>query len=305
MKILSVKIRGSKERKKRVWVQEMCYKNNVQFLGIQESKITRLELFRIKTLWGNYTFDYACSLSRGMSGGLISVPQDSNENSALWRRLQEFMGNHIGHYISFGDMNVVRFENERVGSDFSLSEANSFNSFIENSELLDIPLEDRNFTWMNKAGSKLSRLDRFLVTHGVSEAIMDLHLTALPCGPSDHTPLLLFTEKMDFGPIPFKSFNSWFYREGFDNCVKHAIADSIAAHKPFNEILKHVKTKIKEWNHASRSESSSRISQIASRITDIDLRIDFDIASLDEKEERINLCKEHEEIQHLDHMDIL
>jgi exonuclease III len=73
--VLSINIRGSKKRRKQVWIKEMCYKNNVQFLAVQESKITRLELFRIKTMWGNYIFYYACSISRGRSGGggLISV----------------------------------------------------------------------------------------------------------------------------------------------------------------------------------------------------------------------------------------
>ncbi|GKE08996.1 hypothetical protein Tco_1412547 [Tanacetum coccineum] len=41
--------------------------------GIQESKMTKLELFRLKSMWGNYAFDYACSMARGRSGGLISM----------------------------------------------------------------------------------------------------------------------------------------------------------------------------------------------------------------------------------------
>ncbi|PWA84232.1 hypothetical protein CTI12_AA161030 [Artemisia annua] len=73
MKVLSINIRGTKKRRKQVWIKEMCFKNNIEFLGVQESKMTRLELFRIKNMWGNYVFDYACSLSRGRSGGLISI----------------------------------------------------------------------------------------------------------------------------------------------------------------------------------------------------------------------------------------
>ncbi|GKC88385.1 hypothetical protein Tco_1149034, partial [Tanacetum coccineum] len=73
MKVLSINTRGTTKRTKRVWIKEICYKNNIQFLGVQESKMTRLKLFRIKSMWGNYSFDYACSLSWG-DLGLLDLP---------------------------------------------------------------------------------------------------------------------------------------------------------------------------------------------------------------------------------------
>ena len=73
MNVLSINSCGTKKRRKRVWIKDLCFKHNVHFLGIQESKMTRLELFRLKSMWGNYSFDYACSLARGRSGGLISM----------------------------------------------------------------------------------------------------------------------------------------------------------------------------------------------------------------------------------------
>ncbi|GJZ28090.1 RNA-directed DNA polymerase, eukaryota, reverse transcriptase zinc-binding domain protein [Tanacetum coccineum] len=73
MNILSINSCGTRKRRKRMWIKDLCLKHNVHFLGIQESKMTRLELFRIKSMWGNYAFDYACSMARGLSGGLISI----------------------------------------------------------------------------------------------------------------------------------------------------------------------------------------------------------------------------------------
>ena len=73
MNVLSINMCGTKKRRKRNWIKELCFKYNVQFLGMQESKMTRLELFHLKCMWGNDTFDYACSLARGRSGGLISM----------------------------------------------------------------------------------------------------------------------------------------------------------------------------------------------------------------------------------------
>ncbi|GJW64410.1 reverse transcriptase domain-containing protein [Tanacetum coccineum] len=95
--------------------------------GVQETKMTRLELFRLKSMWGNYTFDYACSLARGSSGDgdffMVNIygPQDSSAKSSLWSRIRDFMHHHVGNYILFGDLNEVReeserYEDEQVGS---------------------------------------------------------------------------------------------------------------------------------------------------------------------------------------------
>nr|GEX99420.1 RNA-directed DNA polymerase, eukaryota, reverse transcriptase zinc-binding domain protein [Tanacetum cinerariifolium]GEY33101.1 RNA-directed DNA polymerase, eukaryota, reverse transcriptase zinc-binding domain protein [Tanacetum cinerariifolium] len=68
-----------------------------------------------------------------------------------------------GKDILFGDMNEVRSEQERRGSIFSRNEADVFNSFINNTGLIDLPMGGHMFMWTNKFGSKLSKLDRFLI----------------------------------------------------------------------------------------------------------------------------------------------
>ncbi|GKB12868.1 RNA-directed DNA polymerase, eukaryota, reverse transcriptase zinc-binding domain protein [Tanacetum coccineum] len=81
----------------------------------------------------------------------IYGPQDQVSKLALWNRLQDFIHHHHGSYIMFGDMNAVRNEQERVGSIFNNTEADHFNSFIDATGLVDLPLGGRSFTWMNKA----------------------------------------------------------------------------------------------------------------------------------------------------------
>ncbi|GJZ51574.1 RNA-directed DNA polymerase, eukaryota, reverse transcriptase zinc-binding domain protein [Tanacetum coccineum] len=222
--------------------------------------MTRLELFRLKNMWGNFNFDYACSMARGRSGGLISMwdlntfikeaiwcdesyiivkgkwknlvgdyfmkniygPQDSSDKSSLWNRIADFMHHHNGKFILFGDMNVVRNENERFGSIFSQIKADHFNSFIDHTGLIDLLIGGRLYTWMNKVGTKLSKLDRFLILDEVLEILPDICITALDRLRSDHTPILFHILKYDFGPIPFKLYNSWLSRDGFDDVIKAA-----------------------------------------------------------------------------------
>ncbi|GJT46746.1 RNA-directed DNA polymerase, eukaryota, reverse transcriptase zinc-binding domain protein [Tanacetum coccineum] len=121
----------------------------------------------------------------------IYGPQDQVSKLTLWNRLQDFIHHHHGSYIMFGDMNAVRNEQEMVGSIFNNTEADHFNSFIDATGLVDLPLGGRSFTWMNKACTKLSKLNRFLILENVTDLLLDIHITALDRIWSDHNPILL------------------------------------------------------------------------------------------------------------------
>nr|GFC47133.1 hypothetical protein [Tanacetum cinerariifolium] len=56
---------------------------------------------------------------------------------------------------------------ERLGSVFNLSSARAFNSFISVSGLVDVKMEGYSFTWSHPSASKMSKLDRFLVSEGI------------------------------------------------------------------------------------------------------------------------------------------
>ncbi|GKF31140.1 hypothetical protein Tco_0100938, partial [Tanacetum coccineum] len=66
----------------------------------------------------------------------------------------------------------------------------------------------------------MSKLDRFLLSDDVIQDIPNLQVVALDRVWSDHNPILLHSKKYDFGPIPFKNFNSWFGRLDFEDAVK-------------------------------------------------------------------------------------
>lgn len=59
-------------------------------------------------------------------------------------------------------------------------------------------------------GLKLSKLDRFLVSHDLLEIYSDLIVVDLDRYFADHCPILLKTTKLDFGPTPFRFFNQCF-----------------------------------------------------------------------------------------------
>ncbi|PWA86978.1 RNA-directed DNA polymerase, eukaryota [Artemisia annua] len=151
---------------------------------VQETKMSKLELFQLRSMWGNFKFDYACSMARGRSGGLVTMwdpnvfvkkrlwcgdnyvivegkwnnsiedfyfinvygPQHQPDKSNLWSFLRMFIQDHFGRVILFGDLNEVRSESERFGSIFSCGDASLFNSFIHSTGLIDLTMGGRNFT---------------------------------------------------------------------------------------------------------------------------------------------------------------
>ncbi|GJV95465.1 RNA-directed DNA polymerase, eukaryota, reverse transcriptase zinc-binding domain protein [Tanacetum coccineum] len=205
-------------------------------------------------------------------GTQTTFPQDPLAKSMLWNRIQVFMQSNSGNYILFGDMNEVRNAQERHGSIFSRSEAEVFNTFIINSNLIDLPMGGHSFTRMNKQGTKLSKLDRFLISKEVLNLLPDIKITILDRLWSDHSPILLNCSKRDFGLIPFKIFHSWFKSEGFNELINSELSNS--SYLSSHDKLKALKLKIRLWHNTLRSKEISRKQDVIKSLKILEDKID-------------------------------
>lgn len=125
----------------------------------------------------------------------------------------------------FGDFNVVRRAKERFNSEFCAASAFYFNEFIRLAEFHDFTMGGEVYTYMSRVSAKLSKLDIFLACTNFVAAFPSLVVTAHPRELSDHCPVTLITAFADYGPPPFKLFNSWLLQDGFDVTVKKAWED--------------------------------------------------------------------------------
>nr|GEV31949.1 RNA-directed DNA polymerase, eukaryota [Tanacetum cinerariifolium] len=82
----------------------------------------------------------------------------------LWAYVSTLIGRWNEETVILGDFNEVRSIDERRGSCFNPSSARVFDHFISSSGLVDVKLEGYGFTWSHPSGSKMSKLDRFLVS---------------------------------------------------------------------------------------------------------------------------------------------
>nr|GEW10880.1 RNA-directed DNA polymerase, eukaryota [Tanacetum cinerariifolium] len=225
-------------------------------VAIQETKLEKISQMDVKFMWGNSNFDFVYSESLGFSGGILCIwekdffkkdfvtvsdnfiavygtwipsntkflfisiyaPQQTSLKRELWDYLLVLLGRWNGEVVLIGDFNEVRSKDERRGSSFSSSGARFFNQFISSSGLIDIKLEGFSYTWSHPSATKMSKLDRFLISGvvslfpSISGSCLDRHL-------SDHRPILLHEVRVDFGPTPFRFYHSWFNYNGFDNMV--------------------------------------------------------------------------------------
>nr|GEV15041.1 RNA-directed DNA polymerase, eukaryota, reverse transcriptase zinc-binding domain protein [Tanacetum cinerariifolium] len=159
------------------------------------------------------------------------------------------------------------------------SAANVFNAFIDDARLFEPVLGGRNFTWMNKAGTKMSKLDRFLISQHVTDVFTDVKVTALPrgCGTGS-----MIEAKM-----------------AYNECSTNYPL------MPFHEKLKVIKQHIKNWTHRVKNVEIDRKQEIISNISDIEAKIDSNTVLEVEKEDRMKLLKERDDLQQLEDMDVV
>lgn len=119
----------------------------------------------------------------------------------------------------------------------------------------------------------MSKLDKILFCDQFMESFPGTSVTVLPRDLSDHSPIMMKTDCEDFGPRPFRFFNSWMYRKGFHEVVSRAwaefrgfgCADSFLAAK-----LRFLKAEIKKWRDSNFDKENGELIECRSKIAQID-----------------------------------
>ncbi|GJV99434.1 RNA-directed DNA polymerase, eukaryota [Tanacetum coccineum] len=226
---------GLGHKTKKGWIKELCVKHRINFIALKETKMEKMDLFTIKALWVMYplltTFVAIMGTWTPTSTKLLIIsiyaPQEQlSEKRQLWDYLNIMMSRWEGEVVILGDFNEVHMKQERFGSNFNTQGANAFNNFIDMSGLVDIPLDGFSFTWAHILATKMSKLDRFLISEGLMVTLPHLSAICLDRHLSDHRPILLQELSLDYGPTPFRIFHSWFKLKEFDKVVEESWRNS-------------------------------------------------------------------------------
>nr|GFB74794.1 hypothetical protein [Tanacetum cinerariifolium] len=203
----------------------------------------------------------------------IYASQDLASKKALWENLLTTLDRTSGLWVMFGGFNLVRLSDDRKGSNFLQIDADVFNDFIHRSGLVELQMGGRRFTRISRDEAKLSKLDRFFVSSELINLRPNAHVVCLYCGLSDHCPLLLHVETHDFGPCPFKLFNSWLDIPSLEVIVKKVWSTSLFNPRPnvvFQSELKALKLSIKSWCKVKDEKNGSTFNSLTDQMAKFD-----------------------------------
>ncbi|GJZ96150.1 RNA-directed DNA polymerase, eukaryota [Tanacetum coccineum] len=203
----------------------------------------------------------------------VYAPQALSEKRTLWNFLSLLISRWDGECLVMGDFNEVRCEEERLGTVFNVLGANAFNDFILNSNLLDVRLDGFSFTWSHRSASKMSKLDRFLISDGFHSSFPHMSGICLDRHLSDHRPILFRDVCIDYGATPFRLFHSWFDWDGFDIMVSSvwssmSLSDSNGMVR-FKKKLQYLKKEICSWVMEHKKQNMGNIYDIKSKLHDV------------------------------------
>jgi exonuclease III len=259
MKIASLNLRGWGGSAKRRRLRSFIQKGAFDVCLFQETKKSSFEDYVIHSLWGHKDVGWVFQESTGMSGGLLIIwnsttfkflssfsghgflcikverdgvvlhivnvysPCSLVGKKQLWADLLAVkQSSSDGEWCLGGDFNAVLMASERFGSSAvgRQGERVLFNQFIDEMELIDIPVLGKKLSWFSGDGKSMSRIDRFLLSDGfiASQGISSQWIGDRDI--SDHCPIWLVFSHVNWGPKPFRVINSWMEHPDFYSFVE-------------------------------------------------------------------------------------
>nr|GFC08989.1 RNA-directed DNA polymerase, eukaryota [Tanacetum cinerariifolium] len=159
----------------------------------------------------------------------------------------------VKHKLNFIAIQETKMESLLDGRE---SHVGVFDNFISSSGLVDIKMEGYAFTWSHPSASKMSKLDRFLVTDGLLVLFPSITAVCLDRHLSDHRSILLHEVYVDFGPTPFRN-----------SMVR------------FKKKLQELKNVIRSWIRVKRDQMDGSKRVLIKELRDVDKDLDQGVVS--------------------------
>ncbi|KAL8507992.1 hypothetical protein ACS0TY_018516 [Phlomoides rotata] len=206
---------------------------------------------------------------------------DPKEQKALWEEVKGWKKSKpLDLWCVCGDFNSTLHTNERKGRGRYNNNIGirKFREFVKASELSDLPLLRRKFTWYKDNGECCSHIDRFLLTSGWCNRWPNAKQVGLKKSFSDHAPIFLENCQPEFwGPIPFKMVNWWLDRDDFRILFSKFWKDSVVEGWGcfvLKEKLKLLKKEIKIWKSNNGTSFSKEIEEAEQKLVSLDEKVE-------------------------------
>lgn len=308
MNFLVWNVRGIGGLSKSTAIHKLVCKKKPALCGLVETKHSNLDSRRVRKWWFNDGFDWVDVPANEGSGGLVLVwdpeffrkedcvrggrwiwlqgrltgknvsvafalvygPNNVGDRRVVWRQLIDLKHRSSTPLMVFGDFNEVMKPEERKGGNRLYAGMEDFQAWQQEMGLVELPLLGRKYTWYRN--SSASRIDRVFIDVEWLEIVSDLKLWGLERSLSDHCPLLVGSEYVDWGPKPFRVLDVWFSNPTFKKLVENEW--KVLGNIPVYEKLKKLKAPIKKWNNEKFGYIDGKISEIEAEVKKLDLVCD-------------------------------
>ncbi|PWA42034.1 reverse transcriptase zinc-binding domain-containing protein [Artemisia annua] len=155
-------------------------------------------------------------------------------------------------------------------------------------ELFEYEMKGSKFTYLkdDDRGRKMSKIDRCLVNKEVFNEWPEACFRSLPRGHSDHNPILLSLIELNFGPKPFRFFNSWLDLPDCEKTVVKALDSFVFKGPPDVKLMrkfKWLRKHLKEWRDELLSKEGEEFELCNKEL--FELEMNMEESDLTEEEE--------------------
>ncbi|KAK1435326.1 hypothetical protein QVD17_01087 [Tagetes erecta] len=298
------------------WINSIKRNKNIQFISAQETQLVDVENIPVARIWGGNDFEMVAVESSGRSGGLLCcwdhtilridkvhkspnlialsgtwkgiedrvnivnvyAPQDDSEKKELWDEILTLKDQADGIWVIMGDFNEIRDKTERSTNNGSKTSMDEFNKFIVAFDLHEFQMGGSKYTWMKDDGSISSKLDRFLVCKEFISRWPTASVTTLNRLWSDHNPVTLICNNLDYGPSPFRFYNSWLKDDELEKVVSNAWKKEMVTGTPdfvLAKKLKSLKEVLRTWCKNKKEEERKEQTQLQLQVQEMDEKADL------------------------------
>lgn len=311
--ILCWNIRGLNSDKKRLALSNAITSSACSIICLQESKMSDFDLHTLKSLCPCRFDKYAYIPSVGALGGIITIwnsaifngtvlfsetfalgiKSTSSQSAQCWTLVNVYGPSQGEHrelftewlfnidipnneeWLFLGDFNYFRSPDNRNKPGGSVQDMLTFNDFIREQHLVEIPIKGRMYTWSNmQVDPLLEQIDWFLTSTKWTSTFPNTIVKPLSRPVSDHIPCSVIIETKIPRIKIFRFENYWIAHPGFFEVVqqawnrqlqlKNANATSALCQK-----FKHLRQALKQWSRKI-SRLSTAIENTNKALTELD-----------------------------------
>ncbi|KAL5184980.1 Thioredoxin-related transmembrane protein 2 [Glycine soja] len=210
----------------------------------------------------------------------VYAPCDLQGKRNQWEEILHLKSSYQNElWCILGDFNSIRNQNERLSSSQNSVNSSSiaeFNSWISLMAVEEVRSIGRKYTWFRPNGSVMSKLDRFFISDSWLIQWPDTTQFVLDRDFSDHCPILLRSNFVDWGPKPFKVLDWWLQDKGFQDMV----ALKWSNYHPYGwggfalkQKLKFIKGCIRQWSSSNGVINVKKIQDLKKELNALEVGI--------------------------------